>query len=98
MYRSAATNHRLTEALHNALFLAEDRLIQRIPPVGGGHARLDLIDNATTAIRVRHDHNAVAFSDVCHQMTAESPVPSAMAEIPPLSLLLDLESHRKRAR
>src|SRR5215470_12892074 len=91
------TNRRLTEGLRQLLSLPKDRLIHGVPPIRVSDAHLDLTDDPFAAVRVRHDHNPVAFSHMRHQMTAESPISPAVAEVPALSFLLNLKSHCKRA-
>src|SRR5688572_26306164 len=64
----------------SASVLAQQRLVQRVPAVGRGHARFDLGDDAAAGVAVGHHDHAVALADVGNHRTAEAPVRPTVAE------------------
>ena len=56
--------------------------------IGGGNTRFDFVDDlAGAAAAVGHDHDAIAFANVGQQIALETPVSSAVAEVPSLPTL-----------
>jgi len=86
-----------TDDSRRCAFLPEDGLIESVPMVSSGDAGLDFFNGLHAAIAIGHDDDAVAFANVGKQMAAESPIASAVTEIPALAFLLDLKANRKRA-
>ena len=76
---------------------AHQRLVERVPVVGGGHSRFDLVDERAAAIAVRHDGDAVPLAQVPDDVGLEAPVGAAVREVPALVALVDRKAHAVRA-